>query len=223
MTTVVYRNRVLATDSRTTNKDDERRRCHSCGDNVTIRDDSTKITLEFGNNTYNGEQILAIAQCGVRGASIKAISLIKEGKDIKQYLTMTKDVGGFLAHTFSLIIVTTKNVWVLSSSSQAERGYREKRYELTDYVAEGSGKAAAKLAMAVFDADAVNAVRAASLVDPSSGGDIKSVEFDKNGVPTAREVEKELDNDEAVKILKALCVPKTRALRVTKQPRVSTK
>ena len=159
MTTIVYRNRVLATDSRATNKDDERRRCHSCGENVTTRDDSTKITLELGDIKYNDEPISAIAQCGVRGASIKAINLIKEGKDIKQYLTVTKDVGGLLAHTFALIIITTKSVWVLSATSQTELGYREKRYELTDYVAEGSGKAAHQLSKSNFGLIYIGAVK----------------------------------------------------------------
>ena len=181
MTTCVYANNVLATDSRATyastfNTNDSRLKCCHCHTSTDrYRDNSTKLLLPKGV-TYNDEPVLAIAHAG----SVKSFDyfkkLIERYKKIDELDQLSQDFSGRPAFSsMCLIAVTASSVYKMAWDGE---DCEVEQYGRDAIVTSGSGGMVAKSALIVNkNTDAIGSILYAGVVDEGTGGDIVFVEF----------------------------------------------
>jgi hypothetical protein len=132
--------------------------------------------------TWNDEKILVAGHAGVAKDCDKLNRILKRPGDVldiaKVWETYTSladykhnrsdDDPGFSA---TLVAITEKNLWILIFKGRSLRSYKEPRNKP---YAHGSGSDAAKMAMMILNANAIDAIYAARAIDAGTGGPVKS-------------------------------------------------
>ncbi len=185
MTTILYHDGMLLTDSRRSIKScNEHRHCAHCGESEhTVTDHNCKIRMPRKGETavFRGENIRAISGAGVSNEVSKQVSAFFELDNYEQslrqcftYFATTKEIPTI---PVTLLMVTDKSVYVIDYNKPDFYYLDPQRYELTDTVAIGSGGLAAKTAIIAYGEDPFEAMRVASVVDKSTGGPTRYVDF----------------------------------------------
>lgn len=182
MTTIIYNKGFLAADRRSSIAPyPSGFVCVECKQpHNRARDDTTKLSVIVGQQ-FKGETILAVGHAGNAAQGERAVNLINAGKDLAEAEAIFRLASNTVLFTqLTLLIVVTSKVYVVSFDPKEKMAIKE--HGLDETVAIGSGGKAALLFQLLQEkhtADplvvTVNCVRAASLVDVGTGGDINYI------------------------------------------------
>lgn len=175
MTTIIYKNGILASDTRSsfnTQAATDGASCRTCGSkHDAVKDDSQKIRLGFTGQLWKGEKIIAVSGCGNATEMDKVIECLRKSEDI---ITMMRGAQQFATNQkfgYELIIVTEKNIHVVDPWAKE---IKQDVYGFDSVLAWGSGAAAARFVEKAFNATAIQAINAAIFHDKGSGGSIQA-------------------------------------------------
>jgi hypothetical protein len=185
MTLIVYKKRILVSDTRVTAHFDDKGD-YVCGHcykpSCNVRDNSHKISLFKSSNVvkFRDQVVLATGTAGETKKSAIVIQLLRAGQDVEQaYANYRAFHNNAEAPTSArVLLVCEKNVFVLGLP---RRGNMEvKSYELDDFVAIGSGEdGAIWINHLMPDADASRIVNLIMAKDESVGGEILIIDFNE--------------------------------------------
>lgn len=149
MTTITYRNGVLASDSRMTA-------------GLQLKSDKYKKIFTPANATILGQKVLAYALAGNASSQLVLKAVLEEGLDVLSTLDSKDDFAA---------IVVTKETAYLVDKSEDESSFTIVEIPEDNHYALGSGNIVANYILAK-GGDPVDAVVAAMSTDLGSGGDV---------------------------------------------------
>lgn len=179
MTTILYHNHMLLADSRSSSKSTHLK-CAHCGEKAhDVNDKDTKIRIPEKTIMFQGEVIRAVSGSGNVNHTENQINMITSLEDYRAAYNTAFLMVGTAANTIrcTLMVVTDKRVHVVRYTEAGLAGLLIESYGLDETVTIGSGGDAAKAAIIAYKADAFEAMRVAALVDKSTGGPIRYVDF----------------------------------------------
>lgn len=173
MTTIAYKNGILAADNRCTfgrHRNAAKAHCRICGNSHQQVDDKTnKIHIDFNGCKWKGEDILVVTGSGSVTDIAHAMDIVRKGGDLVNILSGHLTFSGDSMLDFSLLIITDKQLHFISSENSK---VTETLYAKTDELFFGSGQAYARFVSNNFNATAPQAIMAAIIGDNGSGGNI---------------------------------------------------
>lgn len=179
MTTILYHNKMLLADSRSSSKSSHLK-CVHCGEKAHgVNDKDTKIKIPEKIIMFQGEVIRAVSGAGTVTHTENQINSITTLNDYASAYNTAFLMVGSAANSIrcTIMVVTDKRVHVVRYREAGLAGLLIDSYGLDETVTIGSGGDAAKTAIIAYKADAFEAMRVASEVDKSTGGPIRYVDF----------------------------------------------
>lgn len=179
MTTVIFHQGVLATDSRTSATSENMTCAHCDIENPKlIRDRGAKLILFKDDQVcWRGENIKMAAFCGSHAAIVKMRGLLLRFQNDGEF-SRTFDIlhalgVGKALEDFSALFVTDRHVYRINHEQHAPGPTKEHTHSLDDTVSLGSGGGCARAAITFMGLTPQEAVAVAMVADdPSTGGDI---------------------------------------------------
>lgn len=175
MTTVVFYEGVLATDSQSTGPSVEEGHCPSCDESLSrVHSYRNKIMLPVKEIKYQDEVIIAWAGSGSANM-IKAFTLALQSGLVPKLAAHMVNVAingdrpkGSSRATATILMVCTESVWVMDLGRPTFHIHKQAKFP----VIIGSGTPAARFALKHLNATAVGGIVAAIEGDDYSGGEI---------------------------------------------------
>ncbi len=183
MTTIIYKNGIMASDTRTTARTSVHSKVHClhCGEKECGYDTTVKIVAPFGDEEkakFRGEPIYAMAFSGTVSWGDSMIEMLSQGEDVEAFNNRAaKALGTSPSQTGSVMIATTTSVYIYCPYRQ-HRDEKVRQYPLDTpkVLTLGSGGRYAYAAATAGKLSAVEAVGAAGQCDKSTSLVVKWVD-----------------------------------------------